>query len=138
MATIYTRDDSPYLWLGYVVNGTKVYKSLRTKNRRVAQEIKKQYEAMAVSNQLRLPSQTPIAPVLEAFCRHMLAKRRPKGAKNDISCLRGFFGPCCPALELGSRAPHKYRREGKPVPVIEDRMVKNEVVRVVKTEKGAV
>jgi integrase len=53
--------------------------------------------------------------------------RTKKSAKNDISYLRVFFGPCCPALQLGSNVPKKYRRDNQEFSLIKDRLNKRHI-----------
>jgi site-specific recombinase XerD len=79
------------------------------------------------------PSSTPVAPFLQSFCEYLLKTRTQKSAKNDISYLRGFFGPCCAALQLGSNVPKKYRRDNVELPMIKDRQ-KNRHIPVRKLE----
>ena len=103
MASIYRRGQT--YWVHYYVNGKSVSKSLKTKSERVAQAKRKQLEALEVLDQLPQPSDTPIVAVVQSFCEHLFVTQSKKGGKNDLSCLRVFFGPCCPALEFGSRVP---------------------------------
>lgn len=96
-------------------------------------------EAADELDQLDAPSSTPIAGVVQDYVEYMKATRPRKSVKNDISYLRAFFGPCCAALEYGSRVPHKYRagENGKPareLPKIEDKL-KHRHVPVSKLEQ---
>ena len=125
MASIYKRGN--VWWIHYLIAGKSVSKSLRTTNERVAREKKRQLEALDVTGQLLRPSKTPIEPFLQSFCEYLLATCTRKGAKNDISYLRSFFGPCCPALELGSRVPHKFRDTERPLPTVPDTLGKRHV-----------
>lgn len=109
MASIFKRGN--VWWIKYAVGGKRVTKSLETDCERQARESKKKIEALCVMNQLALPSSTPTTLALEAFCRHLKATGTRDGYKNDLSRLRGFFGPCCDALKLGSRVPIKFRKE---------------------------
>ena len=110
MASIYKRGK--IWWIHYYVGKQSVDKSLKTTSRRVAIDRKKKVEALDLLGQLPSESRTPIEPFLQSFCEYLLATRTAKSAKNDLSYLRAFFGPRCPALELGSHVPQKYRRHG--------------------------
>ena len=112
MVSIYKRGR--VWWVHYLVGGKSVSKSLKTTSERVALDRKKKLEAMAVTDQLPHPSNTPVESLLESFCQYLRATQTRKSAKNDISYLRSFFGPCCAALEPGSKVPHKFRRDGQP------------------------
>jgi len=118
MASIYKRGK--VWWIHYLVGGKSVAKSLRTTNERTALEKKKKIEALDVIDQLTQPSNTHIRNFLQSFCEYLLGTRPYKSAKNDMSYLRTFFGPSCPALELGSKVPHKYRKEKQELPRIKD------------------
>ena len=72
---------------------------------------KKKIEALDLVGQLEETSNIPFKDFLQSFCEYLKGVRPAKSAKNDISYLRNIFGPCCPALELGSRVPKKYRKE---------------------------
>jgi integrase len=125
MASIYRRGR--IWWIHYMLGGRSVSRSLGTTNQRVALEKKKKLEALDVIGQLAQPSKTPIVPFLQSFCEFLKNTRTPKSAKNDISYLRSFFGPCCPALELGSNVPRKYRRPNQDLPLIQDRQTERHV-----------
>lgn len=125
MASIYKRGKT--WWVHYYVNGKSVDRSLRTSNERVARDEKKQLEALSVTSQLHEPSTTRIQSVVQAFCDFLLATRTRKSAKNDMSYLRAFFGLCCPALEMGSRVPHKFRGPGRALPKVQDKLKKRHV-----------
>ncbi len=131
MASIYKRGKT--WWIHYLVGGKSVCRSLKTTNERVALDKKKKLEALEVTDQLTEPSSTPVAPFLQSFCEYLLKTRTQKSAKNDISYLRGFFGPCCEALQLGSNVPKKYRRNNVELPIIKDRR-KNRHIPVRKLE----
>lgn len=120
MASIYKRGKT--WWIHYLVAGKSVSRSLGTTSERVAHEQKKKLEALDIIGQLAEPSRIPVAPFLQSFCEFLLATRTRKSAKNDISYLRAFFGPCCPALELGSKVPHKYRRPNQDLPQVPDKL----------------
>jgi integrase len=120
MASVFKRGQT--WWIKYYVGGQKISRSLKTKSERVARDHKKTYDALEVTGQLPQQSNTPIQPFLQRYCEYLLATCARKGAKNDISYLRGFFGPIVKALQLGSHVPRKYRSldgEAKPA---EDRL----------------
>jgi integrase len=131
MASIYKRGK--VWWIHYVVGGKSVSRSLKTTSERTALEKKKKLEALDVIGQLAEPSCIPVIPFLQSFCEFLISTRTHKSAKNDISYLRSFFGPCCPALELGSNVPHKFRRDNQELPQIPDRL-KNRHVPVKRLE----
>ncbi|MDP2897559.1 MAG: tyrosine-type recombinase/integrase [bacterium] len=122
MASIYKRGR--VWWIHYIVAGKSVCRSLKTTSQRVALERKKQLEALQVTDQLVRPSSIPIKPLLQSFCEFLLGTRRHKSAKNDISYLRSFFGPCCTALQPGSRVPHKFRGNRRTLPTVPDKLGK--------------
>lgn len=119
MASIYKRGK--IWWIHYLLGNKSVSRSLKTSSVRVALEKKKRFEALNVIDQLGQPSKTPIVLFLQSFCEFLKKTRTPKSAKNDISYLRSFFGPCCPALELGSNVPHKFRRPNQDLPRVLDK-----------------
>ena len=125
MASIYKRGRN--WWIHYYVNGKSVDRSLRTTNERIARDRQKKLEAANVVGQLAEPSSTPIEAAVQDYCRYMTATRTRKSAKNDISNLRAFFGPCCPALELGSRVPHKFRDSQRELPKVPDKLTNRHV-----------
>ena len=125
MASIYKRGKN--WWVHYYVNGKSVDRSLRTTNERVARDRKKNLEAAGVVGQLDEPSSTPVEVVVQDYCQYLAATRPRKSAKNDSSNLRAFFGPCCPALMLGSHVPHKFRTPGKELPKVQDKLTKRHV-----------
>ena len=118
MASIYKRGRT--WWIHYLIGGKSVSRSLRTTNQRVALDKKKRIEALEVTDQLSKPSKTPIKAFLQDFGEFLLKTRTFKSAKNDISYLRQFFGPCCPALQMGSKAPRKYREKIRDLPTVPD------------------
>lgn len=120
MASIYKRGK--FWWIHYIIGEKSVSKSLETTSRGIALEKKKKLEALDVVGQLDKPSNIPVVFFLQSFCEFLLNTRTRKSAKNDISYLRSFFGPCCPALELGSNVPHKFRRENLKLPQIPDKL----------------
>jgi integrase len=125
MASIYKRDK--IWWVHYLVAGKSVCKSLKTANERVALDKKQKLEALEITGQLMQPSNTPVVTFLQSFCEYLAKTRTKKSAKNDFSYLRGFFGPCCPALHLGSNVPKKFRRENQDFPMIKDKLKKRHI-----------
>jgi len=120
MASIYKRGK--VWWIHYLVGEKSVSRSLKTTSGRIALEKKKKLEALNVIGQLDERSNILLTPFLQSFCEFLLSTRTRKSAKNDISYLRSFFGPCCSALELGSNVPHKFRRENLKLPQIPDKL----------------
>jgi integrase len=120
MASIYKRGN--VWWIHYHVGGQSVCRSLKTRSERVAEEKKKRLEALEVTNQLGQPSSTPIRPFLQDFCEFLSSTQTRKGAKNDISCLRQFFGPACKAMEFGSRVPRRFRDGARELPKVPDKL----------------
>lgn len=120
MASIYKRDK--IWWVHYLVAGKSVSKSLKTTNERVALEKKKRLEGLEMTGQLDQPSRIPLASFLQSFCEFLLSTRTRKSAKNDISYLRTFFGPCCEAMHFGSHVPRKYRKANQELPQISDKL----------------
>ena len=113
MASIYKRGR--IWWIHYLIGGKSVSRSLRTPHERVALEKKKRLEALEVTGQLKKPSNTPVDDFVQSFCEFLWRTRTRKSAKNDISYLRMFFGPRCPALQPGSRVNHRFRDGGASV-----------------------
>ena len=107
MASIYKRGR--IWWIHYLIGGKSVSRSLRTSNERVALEKKKRLEALEVTGQLPKPSNTPVEDFLQSFCEFLRRTRTRKSVKNDISYLRMFFGPRCPALQPGSTVNHRFQ-----------------------------
>ncbi len=125
MASIYRRGKT--WWVHYYVGGRPVSRSLKTDCEREAIEKKKRLEALDVTDRLVRPSSIPIETVLQSFCEFLLATQTRNSARKDISYLRVFFGPCCDALKLGSRVPHKFRKCQRPLPTVPDRFGKQHV-----------
>ena len=118
MASIYKRGHT--WWIHYLIGGKSVSRSLKTTSERVALEKKKRIQALEITEQLAQPSNTPIKALLQDFGEFLLKTRTFKSAKNDISYLRQFFGPCCPVLEMGSKTPRKYRQNLRRLPTVPD------------------
>lgn len=87
-------------WVSYYVNGEQVQESLHTPSERVAIAKKKRIEYELSLGDLQVASQLPLAPVWEAFCKHLESTRTYKSFKNDFCRLRAFFGPICQSLEV--------------------------------------
>ena len=126
MASVYKRGK--IWWIHYLINGQPVQYSLRTKSEKVAYDRKKKIEALDLIGQLEESSNIPFKEFLQSFCDYLKGVRPAKSAKNDISYLRNIFGTCCPALELGSRVPKKYRKEKIDDPIIHDSLGKRIVI----------
>jgi len=109
MASIFRRGKSKIWWIKYYANGRQVYYSLRTNDARVAKQIKRQIEGEKAKGALFAPSKIPLPAFLEDFCKFLSTIRTKKSLSGDISVLRIFFGPVCPALELGSRINKRWR-----------------------------
>jgi integrase/predicted DNA-binding protein len=122
MASIYKRGK--VWWVHYHVAGKSVCRSLKTTSQRVAEDKKKRLDGLEITDQLGRPSATQIEPFLQAFCEYLLATQTRKGAKNDLSYLRQFFGPACQALEFGSRVPKKFRDGVRELPKVPDKLSK--------------
>jgi hypothetical protein len=125
MASIYKRGTT--WWIHYLVEGRSVSRSLKTTNKRIAQDIKKNLEALEVTGQLPRPSKTPVGPLLQAYCEYLARTQTSQGARKDRSYLRAFFGPCCPALEPELPVPHKYRKPDAPPRKAKDPLAKRHV-----------
>jgi hypothetical protein len=97
MATLFRRGK--IWWIDAGVAGQRLRWSLDTTDERIARHKLKKHEYEQVTGDLTLPSVTPLAPFLQAFCEHLEAARSHKGYKNDVSYLRTFFGPVCDALQ---------------------------------------
>lgn len=119
MASIYQRNGT--YWISYSVGGRRVQRSLKTRNRRIAEQKKEQLDALKKLNLLPEATRTPVTETLQAYCEYIVATQSAKGAKNDRSYLRQFFGPCCPALEFGSHVNRRHRDNPRSLPTIPDR-----------------
>ena len=109
MAAIFQRGRKGIWWIKYYVAGQQVYHSLHTTNARAAERIKKQIEGDEAKGELLAPSRTPLAELLEDYCRFMATFRTRKSCTADVSVLRIVFGPITPALELGSHVNRRFR-----------------------------
>ena len=108
MASIYRRGTT--WWIQYRVAGKNVQRSLRTTSEQIARKKKKKIDGLEVAGKLDLPSKTPMAPFLEAFCGHQRLRNSPTTYRADVSRLRSFFGPICKTREL---APKRKRPGGR-------------------------
>ena len=116
MASLYQRGKKGTWWIKYYVRGRPVFKSLKTTNARAAERILKQIEGEHACGSLVAPSKTPLPEFLEDFCQFLKTIRTRKSHVNDYSVLRVFFGPICPALQLGSRVNRRWRHgEARPI-----------------------
>jgi len=116
MASIFRRGNSGTWFIKYYVNGQQVYRSLETKNERIALQIKKQVEADETKGILVAPSKILLSDFLEDFCLFLTTIRTAKSYSGDISLLRVFFGPACPSLKLGTHVNRRYRDpDDKPI-----------------------
>ena len=109
MASIFKRGKKGTWWIKYYTNGRQIYYSLKTTNERVARRVKREIEGEEAKGELVAPSQTPVPSFLEDFCKFLSTIRTAKSFKNDVSVLRVFFGPVCPALEPGSCVNTRWR-----------------------------
>lgn len=100
-------------WACYYVGELRVRRSLRTEDERIARKKLKKIELDLLAGELQPTSVTPLKPLLEAFCTYLGTVRSRKAYKNDLSYLRGFFGPVCDALALKSTHNHR-RQPNKP------------------------
>ncbi len=116
MASLYQRGKKGTWWIKYYVRGRPAFKSLKTTNARAAESVLKQIEGEHASSSLVAPSKTPLPEFLEDFCQFLKTIRTRKSYVNDYSVLRVFFGPICPALQLGSRVNRRWRHgEARPI-----------------------
>ncbi len=98
MATIFKKPGKTTWWITYYHAGSRVRRSLKTRDERIAKKKLVLLEAQLLRGDTAEPSRTPIAPLLVSFCEYLGTVRSRKAYKNDIGYLRGFFGPLCPAL----------------------------------------
>ncbi|MBM4029659.1 MAG: hypothetical protein FJ280_30310 [Planctomycetes bacterium] len=125
MASIFQRKKGGAWWIKYYVNGRQVYYSLGTKDARVAKRIKRQIEGEDAKGELQAPSKTPLSAFLEDFCKFLSTIRTKKSYSADISVLRVFFGPICPALLHGSCVNTRWRAENARA--VEDKMERHHI-----------
>ena len=120
MASIVRKGRKGIWWIKYRVGDRQIFHSLHTSNERLALAAKRRVEAEMTTGQLLAPSRTPLPEFLADFCRYLSTKRTRKSYSADCSALRVFFGPICPALQLGSNTNQPYRTDDSAR--IEDRM----------------
>jgi integrase len=117
MASIFQQGKRGIWWIKYYANGTQVHRSLKTTNAREALQAKRLVEGDDARGDLLAPSKTRLPEFLENFCRFLSTVRTRKSFSADISCLRIFFGPVCPSLELDSHVNRRWRkREPNKIP----------------------
>ncbi|MEM1210768.1 MAG: site-specific integrase [Planctomycetota bacterium] len=110
MASLVKRGSIYYL--RWRVGGKPKKRSLGTSNYQIAREKQRQFEsAQAQGNDNPLPTRTPIGQVLEAYVKHVRAKKTEKSAQTDVYYLREAFGLCCEALTITSRRPSAKTRK---------------------------
>ena len=91
-------------YLHYFENGVRKRLSLGTDSLRIAQEKQRQFDSARVrGHDNPLPTQTSLPRIVQAYIRHMQARRTKHGVTAEISRLRKIFGPICPELEHGQR-----------------------------------
>jgi integrase len=120
MASIYKQPGSAVWWVSYYRDGRRVRESLKTCDERIAKKKARRIEAELVTGEHEERTNTPLVPLLEAFCEHMETTRTRKSYKNDISYLRTVFGPICEVLKPGSTVNH--RHEPKKQIMVPDRL----------------
>ncbi len=107
-STIKKRGEVHYLH--YFENGVRKRLSLGTGSLRIAKEKQRQFDSARVrGNDNPLPTQTPLARIVQAYVRHMQARRTKHGVTSAVSRLRKLFGPICPELEHGQRCRKELR-----------------------------
>jgi len=109
VASIFQRGKRGTWWIKYYANGRQVYHSLGTVNAREAQRVKREIEGEEAKGELLAPSRTPLPAFIEDFCAFLSTIRTRKSYSADISILRIFFGPVCPALKPGSSVNKRWR-----------------------------
>ena len=97
MAHLYRRGK--VFWISYYLNSKLVQKSLKTPNQRIALSKQRSVEHDLSLGELGYCSQLALPLILETFCGYLKTIRTHKSYKNDISRLRGFFGPICDSLK---------------------------------------
>jgi hypothetical protein len=106
-------------WIKYYLRGIPVQESLHTPSERVALDHKRQTEYKLSTHTLVLPTETPVAEFLEDYCHYLEGIRTRKSYKNDVSYLRLFFGPVCPALKPGNTCNRKKRLQKEKPKVLD-------------------
>ena len=108
MAHIFRKPGKKAWWACYYVGAKRVRHSLRTTDERIARKKLRRIELELLAGELEPRTATPIVPFLEAFCTYLTTVRSDKAYKNDISCLRTFFGPVCDALRPRSTLNRRF------------------------------
>ena len=121
MATVFQRGKESASWIESCVHRQQVYRPLHSGQQRVVLMIKRQIEDEAAKSGLPAPSQTPLPAYLQNYCQFLSTVRTRKSYTNDASCLRIFFGPICPTLQLGSCVNKRWQGQG---PSVKDRMAR--------------
>jgi integrase len=134
MATIYKRGNN--WWISYCVGGKRRRESLETSDQRIAKQKLRKLEYKQTTGDLELPSTTPIGPFLQAFCEHLQTTRTHKSYRNELSYLRGIFGPACDELQLKSTVNHRFNSSKRP-PQVKDRLAKRHLKLAVLEELTA-
>ena len=93
-----------------------MYHTLRTTNDRVVIAVKRGVETEETAGEPSASSRTPLPEFLEGFCRYLSARRTRKSYSAERSALRVFFGPICPALQLGAHTNGRYLSDSTPRP----------------------
>ena len=97
-------------YLHYFENGVRKRKSLGTDSLRIAEEKQRRFDSARVCGADNpLPTRTPLPRIVQAYIRHMQARRTKHGFSAAVSYLRKLFGPICPELEHGQRCRKEFR-----------------------------
>jgi integrase len=97
MASLYKRGRM--YWISFRINGKLVQRSLKTDNYRAAKQKVQKIEYELAIGDLRQTSRTPLADVIESFCRYLQTTRPAKSCYNVYNRLRAIFGPVCDSLQ---------------------------------------
>lgn len=112
MASLKKRGKTYYAQ--YYLGGEQKRVSLGTNSLQVAKEKIRQIEsALARGTDIPLPTKTPIAEVVAAYCDYLHTVKTHRNAQRDIYYLRESFGPICPTLKLKN---NKISEKGKKRP----------------------
>jgi hypothetical protein len=103
-------------WACYYVGEKRVRHSPHTLDDRIARKKLRKTELDLLAGELEPKTVTPLVPFLEAFSTYLATVRSAKAYKNDISCLRTFFGPVCDALRPNSTLNRRFKAQ-KPIRV---------------------
>lgn len=116
MAHIFRKPGKKAWWACYYVGDQRVRHSLQTADERVARKKLRKIELDLLAGDLEPKTVTPIVPFLEAFCTYLATVRSAKAYKNDVSCLRTFFGPVCDALRPNTTLNRRFKAQ-RPIRV---------------------